>query len=298
MGPRGWRTRKDPFADVWQGDVVPLLKAVLDHYGMGSSRITPGESHENGGAEKGNDLSKTAIEQELQLRGSRDFASIEEYEAFARRAVAKHINAGAAGKLAIEREHLQELPSTRVPSYTKFEPKVSKWSLLRAGGRLYSVPSPLIHHKVVVLQYPNELKVYYGDRHIETMPRLRGDKDVRVDYRHVIWSLVRKPGAFEAYKFREELFPTLTFRRAYDALEGQPGVRADVEYVRILHLAASTMESTVERALEALLEQGEPFDYAAVRDLAKPEARAVPQLSVPEPDLSIYDRLLSAGGAR
>jgi len=273
------------------------FKAVLDHLDMDSSRINPGESHENGGAEKGNDLVKTAIEQELLLRGSRDFSSVDEYEEFARQAVAKRINAGAAGKLAIELEQLSELPECRVPNYTKFEPTVSKWSLVRVAGRLYSVPSRLIGHKVVVLQYANEVKLYYGDRHIETMPRLRGERAVRVDYRHVIWSLVRKPGAFEGYRFREELFPTLTFRLAYDALSKQPGVRADVEYVRILHLAASTMESTVEHALQALLEQGEPFDYVAVKSIAKPEARTVPELSVPNPDLSKYDRLLSLGGA-
>lgn len=77
---------------------------------------------------------------------------------------------------------------------------------------------------MVVLQYSNVLEVYYGDRLIETMPRLRGDKDVRVDYRHVIWSLVRQPGAFARYRFREELFSSLTFRLADDALSSFPGL--------------------------------------------------------------------------
>jgi hypothetical protein len=273
------------------------FKAVLDHYDMDSSRIKPRKSHENGIAEKGNDLVKTAIRQELILRGSRDFDSIEQYEAFARGAVDKHINAGAESKLAVEREHLSELPSAPVPNYTKYKPKVSKWSLVRVGGRLYSVPSRLRDHEVVVFQYSNVLEVYYNDRLIETMPRLRGDKDIRVDYRHIIWSLVRKPGAFESYRYREELFPTLTFRRAYDALAELPGVRADIEYVRILHLAASTMESTVERALADVLDRGEPFDYVMVKAIANPETTSVPLLSVPKPDLSRYDRLLSVGGA-
>ena len=34
---------------------------------------------------------------------------------------------------------------------------------------------------------------------------------------------------------------------------------ADVEYVRILHLAATTMEATVDSALSLLLEAGESF---------------------------------------
>lgn len=272
------------------------FKAVLDHYDMGSSRIKPGKSNENGIAEKGNDLVKTAIRQELVLRGSDEFASQEEYEVFVRRAVDKHINAGVEAKLAAEREHLQELPPAPVPNFTKYTPTVSKWSLARVASRLYSVPSRLIGHELEVHQYANELEVYYRGRLIETMPRLRGERDVRVDYRHIIWSLVRKPGAFERYRFREELFPSLTFRRAYDAMVEQPGVRADIEYVRILHLAASTMESTVEHALDELLGRGEPFDYARVKAIAKPEEKAVPVLSVPEPDLSVYDLLLTAGG--
>ena len=37
-----------------------------------------------------------------------------------------------------------------------------------------------------------------------------------------------------------------------------------------LHLAATTMESEVDRALGLLLEAGTPFDYAAVRELIGP----------------------------
>lgn len=273
------------------------FKAVLDHYEMGSSRIKPGKSNENGGVEKGNDLTKSAIGQELVLRGSRDFESHEQYEAFARAAVSKHINAGAEAKLLVELDHLHELPSTPVPNYTKYTPTVSRFSLARIGGRLYSVPSRLRGHDLVALQYSDVVEVYYGDRLIETMPRLRGDKDVRIDYRHVIWSLVRKPGAFGSYKFREELFPSLTFRRAYDGLSSFPGVWADLEYVRILHLAASTMESSVERALEELLEGGERFDYAQVKAIAAPASSAVPDVKIGAPDLSSYDRLLGSGGA-
>jgi hypothetical protein len=125
------------------------------------------------------------------------------------------------------------------------------------------------------------------------MPRLRGGEDHRIDYRHVIWSLVRKPGAFARYRFREELFPTPAFREAYDALVRFKGERADIDYVRTLHLAASTMESTVEAALLLLLDRRVRFDYAAVRELAEPVHPQVPELATPEvPDLGVYDALL------
>ena len=81
------------------------------------------------------------------------------------------------------------------------------------------------------------------------MDRVHGAGEAGIDYRHVIGSLVRKPGAFARYRYREQMFPTGTFRLAYDALREWRGERADVDYVRILHLAATTMESEVDRAL-------------------------------------------------
>ena len=105
---------------------------------------------------------------------------------------------------------------------------------------------------------------------------------------------MKKPGAFARYRFREQLFPTLNFRRAYDALREWRGERADVEYVRILHLAATTMEATVDSALSLLLEAGEPFDYGAVRDLAEPRPPEAPEITLAgQPDLRVYDRLLT-----
>jgi hypothetical protein len=128
------------------------------------------------------------------------------------------------------------------------------------------------------------------------MPRLRGETYHRIDYRHVIWSLVRKPGAFARYRFREELFPSLVFRRAYDALVDARGERADVEYVRILHLAASTMQADVERAIETLLARCERPDFITVKALAAPDKPVIPEVHIPPPDLSVYNRL-HAGSA-
>jgi hypothetical protein len=271
------------------------FREVLDHYGLRSSRINPGQAHENGVSEKANDLIKRALVQALIVRGSRDFGSVPQYLEFVRQVVTR-LNAAAASRLAEERHHLRPLPAVRMPDYTVHHPTVRRWSTIRIGGRNYSVPSRLIGHQVEVRQYASLLEVRYGDQVVETMPRLRGDQDVRIDYRHVIWSLVRKPGAFARYRFREELFPSLTFRRAYDRLFVWRAGRADIEYVRILHLAASTLETRVERALAELLDDGRPFDYARVKALAEPDQRPVPQVAIPAPDLGHYDRLL--GGAR
>jgi hypothetical protein len=280
-------------------DLTKRFKAVLEHYGMESTRIKPRKSHENGVAEKAHDTLKTDLEQALLVRGSRDFATIDEYTAFVSEVTARlNGRQRVVKRLAEERPHLLPLPARPLPAYTSYWPVVRKWSTIRVGNRTYSVPSRLIGHEVEARLHPDIVEVRYGDQTVETMPRLRGPKSFRIDYRHVIWSLVTKPGAFARYRYREELFPTLPFRRAYDALCRWRGERADVEYVRILHLAASTMEADVERVLMALLDGGQPFDYIAVKQTAAPEPSPVPALSVPStPDLGVYDALL-AGGAQ
>jgi hypothetical protein len=274
------------------------FRAVLDHYGLRSSRIRPGESHENGVVEKAHDLTKRALVQALVLRGSSDFDSADDYLVFVREVVDKKRNRAAGEKLELERKHLRALPPAPIPSYTTYSSMVRRWSTIRVSNRAYSVPSRLIGHMVDVRQHADIVEVFYKGKLIETMSRLRGEAEARIDYRHVIWSLVRKPAAFASYKYREELFPTLTFRRAYDALREIRGDRADVEYLRILHLAASTMEARVEQVLTELLRQGHSVDYASVRAIASPEQSTVPQVVIPQPDLRIYDGLLLQGGAR
>jgi hypothetical protein len=270
---------------------------VVAHYGFHASRIQPGESHENGIVEKAHHLLKSALEQALLLRGSRDFPTVEAYMAFVGRVVQEKFHQGREARLAEERAVLRPLPSSRVPEYTRVLVTVRKWSTIPVAGRTYSVPSRLIGHEVEARLFADVVEVRYAGKVVETMPRLRGECAHRIDYRHVIWSLVRKPGAFAAYRYREDLFPSLVFRKAYDGLRERRGDRADVEYVRVLHLAASTGERAVEQALSALLERGEAFDYAAVKALAQPETPAVPTLRIGAPDLGQYDALLLAGEA-
>ena len=270
--------------------------ALLEHYGLQATRTNPRSSHENGVAEQGHYRLKTALDQALLLRGSRDFPSEDAYSSFVQSVVDK-CNRRIQEKLAGERPHLRPLPPAAVPEYTTWRPKVKKWGTIRVTNKTYSVPSRLCGHEVEVRQYADYLEVYYKGQLVEQLERARGEQKARIDYRHIIWSLVRKPGAFARYRFKEHLFPTQVFRLAYEALSRWHGGRADVEYVRILHLAANTLEARVERALYRLLEDGGPFDYAAVRELAAPAPPQIPQLSsLSAPDLKVYDGLLQAVG--
>ena len=83
---------------------------------------------------------------------------------------------------------------------------------------MYSVSSRLIGERVEVRLYAEQVEVWYAQKVVDRMPRLRGRGQHRINYRHVIDWLVRKPGAFAAYRYRDDLFPTTTFRIAYDVL--------------------------------------------------------------------------------
>ena len=267
--------------------------AVLDHYGIVPTTTNVRSPHENGVVEQAHYRLKSAIDQALILRGSRDFSKIGEYLAFIRELVRRR-NQHIELRFNLEKQHLRPLPPARIPEYTVYRPKVSKWSIIRVGQRTYSVPSRLQGMEVEARQYADHLEIYYKGKIVAEMERLHGCGEAKVDYRHIIHSLVRKPGAFARYRFREQLFPTQTFKQAYDAIHRWRGDRADVEYVRILYMAATTLESEVDHALSILLEEGSPFGFLDVRDLASPVVPHLPALvSLAPPDLKIYDALLT-----
>jgi len=267
----------------------------MAHYGVEADRNTPGRAHENGSVEQAHYRFKRAVEQALLMRGTREFADRASYEAFLREIFAAR-NKKRIAKLGDDLRGMNELPPMRIEDFRRERVTVTRFSTIRAADNTYSVSSRLIGEVVDLRLYAETIEVWHGERLVATMERQRGRGNAMIDYRHVIWSLVRKPGAFARYRYREALFPTLVFRRAYDALCERLGSAADVEYVRILHLAASTSESAVERALEALLGREELRDYAQVRAAAAPEPIEVPSTAIDPPDLRAYDAITTAGG--
>ena len=274
--------------------LTPRYETLARHYQCRPTQIFPGRSHENGIVEKGHDILKRALKQHLVFRLSRNFSSVEEYSRFVESVITK-LNRGKLNAFEDEQKYLKPLPRKPLPDYTDELRTVSRNSLIRVRNQTYSVPSRLIGYKVIIRIHPAKIEVRYRDKLVEVFPRLRGERTRRVDYRHIIASLVRKPGAFARYKFREELFPSLVFRQAYDALFGWRGERADVDYVRILHLAATTMECEVSAALTILLEKGTRFDYGEVKMLVAPPriASHADFIRPLVPDLNPFDNLLT-----
>ena len=271
--------------------------ALMRHFGMKPRTTEVGEKEQNGDVESLQGALKRRLEQELLKRGSRDFESVEAWQRFVDD-VARKLNASRGTRVAEELAVMRALDADKLPEYTEEEAWVSEWSTIRVRHCAYSVPSRLIGEKLLVKVYEDRIEASYRGTTELACERLLGRNQHRINYRHVIWSLVRKPGGFARYVYREEMFPSLVFRRAYDAIQTpHRGVSGDLEYLRILLLAATTMESQVATALLLLLDDGHAITCEAVKGLVSSEARpSVPSLAPMSVNLSEYDALLAVVG--
>ena len=117
-------------------DLTTRFRAVLEHYGMRSSRITPGRAHENGVAEQAHRRLKAVVAQALIVRGHVDFATLAAYEAFVRDAV----NGGSrtvAERVSADRAALRPLPRPRFPATRSIYPSSA------GGARFASRTGPI-----------------------------------------------------------------------------------------------------------------------------------------------------------
>jgi hypothetical protein len=270
-------------------------QALLQHYGLQAQAIQAGKGHENGDAEQSHHQFKRALDQALMLRGSRDFPSRDAYEAFLRQ-LFEQANAARAVRLTEELPLLRPLPGRRLEACKRLKVRVDSGSTIHVAGNVYSVSSRLIGEWVEGRLYAERIEVWYAQRQVEQLPRLRGRGKHKIDYRHIIDWLVRKPGAFADYRYRADLFPSSRFRLAYDVLQQQQPDRAAREYLGILQLAARQSESGVEAALLRLLDQGRPLGMAAVaEELHKTDQRrSLLEVVVVAVDLASYDALLDS----
>ncbi len=273
-------------------------EALLRHYRINGQKAQAGQANENGDVEQRHYRFKNALDQTLMLRGSRDFGSVPSYQVFLQN-LFKHLNAGRRDRFLEEVSRLQALPEHRLDSMRRERVRVSPGSLVTVHRNIYSVHSRLIGEMVEARVLPDTVEIWYGDRKVEELPRLRGRSKYRIDYRHIIDWLVRKPGAFEHYRYREDLFPTSWFRLAYDALREEHGPkRGAKEYLRILMLAAKRGESMVEDVIRVLLGRRDPLNADTVAHLTEQGAPSpLTTVEVAPVSLAVFDELLCGEGA-
>ncbi len=271
--------------------------ALLAHYGLRASHTNPASPNENGDVEQSHRRFKSAVRQSLILRGSRDFSSREEYSGFLSAVLSKR-NHRRTDKLTAEMAAMNDLPRLRLADATALKVRVSRNSTIWVKSKLYSVPSQLIGEWVSIQLYAERLEVWYSDVLIEQIERVRGTGASSINYRHIIHSLIRKPGAFERFRHRQQLFPQFIFRVACDRLRETMPARADKEYLRILEMAALTSEESVAAVLHELFEMGGELSAEKVAErLPAQRALLIEPVRLLMPvavQLSDYDGLLGS----
>jgi hypothetical protein len=286
----------------YAGDYTSRYRELCAHLGVIATRNTRGVAHENGAIEGPHRHWKHRLEQQLLQRGSRDFETESDY-----RQLVAQVNGTlnnryeVKGRLEIEQLHLQPLPIERFADYDPLVARVRSTSTIEVRSVTYSVPSRLIAQQLTVHLRHDRLDLFLRSHYIETLPRLHAQKGQkalrRIDFRHVIESLRRKPRALLRAQLQDDLIPGESWRQLWrQLLAALPPDEAAKVMVDALHVAARTDDlSGVERYLRRALRSGE-LTLTVLREhygLRPPRGlAALPQLQIPEHQLSSYDELL------
>ena len=257
--------------------------------------IAIGKKEQNGDIESANNHLKRAISNGLTLRGSHEFADIDQLEQWVETIVVQRNRSSARQtRLSEEIAKMARVTAIKVPEYLEYDAVVSRQGTISIARNIYSIPSRLIGKKVQVRVFEWHLEVHFAMSIIVKTEKMAGRYLHKIDYRHVIDSLIRKPAAFARYRYRQDMFPRECFKTAYEKIcGGKSETKFDLEYLRILHLSARMTEDDVATALELFLENNKEITAEAIKLLV--ESKRVPLLPYQEPlvpNLSRYNNLL------
>jgi len=281
-------------------DITKRYDAFVGHYGMDASRNNRGEAHENGAVESQNRHLKKAIEQALILRGSHDFATIEEYRCFIDLTVARR-NKQRVAAVQAERTHLKPLPQRRTTDFTEIVAPVTRTGGFLIKSIFYSAPSQLIGQRLRVHLYDDRIEAFLGGTLVVSHSRARRRSDGHrvhvINYHHVIHALRRKPQALWSSIYRDSLFPRTEYAEAWKVLQRdlprRDACRRMVDLLFIAHDQAC--EAELAHLLAADLDAGRAPDPKALASRLAPRHMALPRdVTVAHQSLDSFDALLGA----
>jgi len=266
------------------------------HYHVTPTRNNKGVAHENGAIESANGHFKRKVEQQLLLRGSRDFTDLAEYESFIERIVSS-INKRCATRFKQESPHLQDLPKQRTNDFSELYVKVTTSSTINVKRVTYTVPSRLIGSTLLVHIYDNRLELFYGHEHTLTLTRVYAPRQSRarsVDYRHVIHALAKKPNAFKSSIIRDDLIPQGDFTLLWRQLTKEGVKDEDCRYMVDLLVLADNYhcEKALGRYVLKAVESGKKASIQTCRERFGTDDIEIPSILCQQHQLSSYDNLM------
>ena len=281
--------------------LTQLYAIICDHYRMHATRNNLGVSHENGGIEGSHGYFKRRLCQALYRRGSSEFETLAQYQAFIEQVISK-LNAKCQSKFDIEQPYLQTLPRYRTPDYELVTVSVSAFSTITVRCILYTVPSRLIGQRLTLHLYHDRLVGFLGTTPVVELPRIyvpssqKTRRSRSINYKHVAESLRRKPHAFLYCQWQAELLPNDQWRAVWQTLKTQldPDQAARLITEALYIAATQDQEAAVAEYLEVQL-QSDALTLAGLQRTFKSslDAGQIPCISSVQHDLSSYDELLT-----
>jgi transposase InsO family protein len=280
-------------------ELTERYQALCEHYGLRPSRNNTGVSHENGAIEARQGSLKKGLDQALLLRGSREFCDLVAYEQFVAETV-RRLNARCARGWEAERACLKPLPARRTADFEEVDARVSKFGVFTAKGVLYSVPSRLAGHRLKVRLHSIHLDAWLGGVKVFQCERLFASAAERhprrIDWRHMLPGLKRKPGAFARWVLRDAMFPRSEYAQAWEFINTKLPERAACRLmVELLDLAdRANVVAELAGVLAAGQARDELPDIEVLRERFAPRSPTMPEVHVQLPPTSVYDELLEA----
>jgi hypothetical protein len=272
-------------------------EALCAHYNVRATRNNLGVSHENGAIECAHGSFKHRLDQALKLRGSSDFTTVKDYQAFLDK-VTERLNKRCQSRFKEEQLALQALPGERFMDYSELSLKVTRSSTLEIKRVLYTVPSRMVGENVRIHVYHDRLAFFIGQTLTSTLPRVylkAGQERGRcIDYRHIIHSLSAKPQAFRFLQFRDELLPTDIYRQLWQQCDQQFDARDACKWiVGVLRIAMDhDCEERLGNELLTMTDNNQPLPSLKALQARYLGTKPVPIIPARQQDLASYDHLL------
>ncbi len=204
----------------------------------------------------------------------------------------------------LERASLSALPIHKTADYTEVVATVHSTGTIEVKRTTYSVPSRLKGEKLRVHVYDDRLECYLGSRLVIKLPRIysinKGARARKIDYRHLIDSLVRKPQAFRFSQLREDILPTSAYKKIWSYLEKEVGgILSCKIIVGLLSIAAKyNCEEALSNIVCAQIEKNITPDLDKVKAIFcnGAQKKVLIDVEIIQHKLCDYDDLLVAGG--
>jgi len=288
------------FKNLAQNEIEDLTTRYAEfcrHYNMKASRNNRGVGHENGAIESPHGHLKRRIQQSLILRGSNDFATVEEYQEWLSQVVEKH-NRRNAQNIEVEKPYLQPLPNYRAIDFTEIVAKVSSSSTIDVRRVTYSVPSRLCGEVLRIHLYHDRLCCFLGCHEVLVLGRIyptgKNKRARCIDYRHMIKALVRKPQAFRYSQLQEQLLPNYEYKKIWEHIDSTLAPRVACKLmVGILSLAADgNCEAELANYLLKVIANNQPLVLNELQKRYAPIPSVSTVITVAQHALSNYDALM------